>query len=117
MTQLAMEATASHALAALSGGDVVTAIGDIECILRTQAQGVSLEGTEEPMRVALICHQVLAANGDPRAAGVLRQAHESLMARAQRISDEARRRSFLERVPYHRQIVQAWASTMGLAPN
>jgi tetratricopeptide (TPR) repeat protein len=117
MTQFALEPSAALAQVALLSGDSAAALNEVESILDAQAQGMSLDGTEEPMRVALICHQVLAECRDPRASMVLGQAHESLMSRAHRISDEARRRSFLERVPYHRQIVRAWASTMGLAPN
>jgi tetratricopeptide (TPR) repeat protein len=117
MTHLALEPMAALAQLAMSTGDRDTAMAEVERILLRQSQGVSLEGTEEPLRVALICHQVLAACGDPRAPAVLCHAHESLMDRAGRISDAARRRSFLERVPYHRQIVQAFAAKSGSSPN
>ncbi len=116
MSQFALEPSAALALAALLRGDTVAALREVESILATQARGVSLDGTEEPMRVALVCHQVLAARGDPRSMTVLGQACTSLMERAARISDERRRLSFLERVPCHRQIVQAWSAAERVAP-
>jgi hypothetical protein len=43
--------------------------------------------------------------GDPRAGGFLQQTYDSLMAYADRIGDEGMRRSFLENVPWHREVV------------
>jgi hypothetical protein len=40
---------------------------------------------------------------------VLAQTHGLLVERAARITDAVRRRSYLERVPHHRDIVAAWA--------
>jgi hypothetical protein len=51
---------------------------------------------------------VLAAAGDERAASVLETAHATLQEQAAKIPDETMRRSFLENVPYHREIVAAW---------
>ena len=44
------------------------------------------------------------AAGDPRAGGFLQQTYDLLMEQADRIGDEAMRRSFLENVPWHREI-------------
>jgi hypothetical protein len=59
------------------------------------------------MRVLNTCWQVLTAAGDERAPGVLAMAHEALSARAGRLLP-AHRRDYLERVPFHRDIVEAW---------
>jgi len=54
--------------------------------------------------------QALHAANDSRAYIVLDRAHARLQERASRITDAAMRRSFLEHVPYHREIVAAWAT-------
>lgn len=117
MPHLALEPMAALAQLAMMKGDAEAAMAEVEHILDRQSQGVSLEGTEEPLRVALICYQVLQGSGDLRAASVLSQAHQSLMGRAARISDATRRQSFLKHVPYHRQIVQAFDASISGTPN
>ena len=67
-----------------------------------------LPHTLEPLRVYLTCYQVLQANGDPRAQDVLNTAYTLLQERAANIEDLALRRSYLENVPYHREIVAEW---------
>jgi hypothetical protein len=54
---------------------------------------------------------VLAAADDPRAVEVLAEAYATLQERAARITDEALRRSYLENVPYHREILAAWGAS------
>jgi hypothetical protein len=56
---------------------------------------------------------VLHAANDPRARDVLERAHAKLQEQATKITDEAMRRSFLENVPYHREIVAAWSEVIG----
>jgi hypothetical protein len=53
---------------------------------------------------------VLQANGDPRASDVLAAAHARLQARAAAIPDAEARRMFLHNVPWHRELVAAWAA-------
>jgi len=78
--------------------------------------GGSFDGTEEPLLVPLSCYRVLAAAGHPRADAVLAWTHEALQAKAARIADPRAREGFLERVPHHREILQAWlARPAGLA--
>jgi hypothetical protein len=69
----------------------------------------SLEGTDEPFRVYLTCYQVLKANQDPRAQEILTTAHNLLQEHAGNTTDEEMRRSFLENVPAHRELVREWA--------
>ena len=113
MPHLAIEAIAGLADLALAAGDLAAALGHVNAILAMLAAGTSLDGTEEPMRVHLCCHRVLAANGDPRARPVLEQAYQDLSLRALRISDAQRRESFLMAVPHHRELVEAWQSAAG----
>jgi adenylate cyclase len=71
----------------------------------------TLEGTEEPIRVYLSCYRVLLANRDPRAKGLLNTAHRFLQVRAAMIGDQVMRRSYLENVSSHREILQEFANT------
>jgi predicted ATPase len=97
---LAIESYAGLARVALAQADHKGALAQVEKVL---AHG-DFDGTEEPMLVWLTCYQVLAANGDERAEGVLRQAQALLQARAMQISDEEMRASFLEKVPAHYEL-------------
>ena len=63
------------------------------------------EGPDFPHRDYWICGQVLDALGETESAQTARRrAHELLMARAERISDPAMRRSYLEQIAIHREI-------------
>jgi hypothetical protein len=68
----------------------------------------SLDGAEDPFSVYLTCYRVLEANGDPHAREILGKAYHVLQERAAKIHDQYLRRSFLENVTAHREIVQAW---------
>ena len=107
---LAMEQLAGLARVALASGDVQTAKGYTEKILAYLDGGSTLEGAEEPMRIYLTCFQVLKTIEDPRAVSVLKNAYDILEARAARIREPEARRTFLEVVPYHREIITAFSS-------
>jgi hypothetical protein len=68
----------------------------------------TLDGTDEPLRVYLTCYRVLRANGDPRAREILDAGYRLLQERATHINDEKLRRSYLESVATHREIVKLW---------
>jgi len=70
----------------------------------------NLDGTVEPIWIYLTCYQVLKASGNPRAQGILSEGHRLLYEQATKISDEEMRRSFLENVAAHREIVAAFES-------
>ncbi|HEY3232977.1 MAG TPA: tetratricopeptide repeat protein [Roseiflexaceae bacterium] len=97
----------------LAQGDLAGALAHVEAILAYQAAGGALARDDYPLRVALICVQVLQAAGDVRATGVLAAAHATLQEQAARMPDEAVRRMFLYNVPWHRAIVTAWAAGQG----
>ena len=105
---LALESSAALANLALAQGDLGSALTQVNTLLARQAGGVVLDGVEEPLRLQLSCHQVLAAADDARAPAVLAAAHGALMQRARGIADPARRHSYLHAVPFHRDIVTAW---------
>ena len=105
---LALEAIAGLVQVALARGELGEALAETEFILERLCAGATLEGLDEPLRVRLTCYQALAAAADPRAAGLLAQAHAELQAQARQISDPQWRESLLSNVPYHREIIATW---------
>jgi tetratricopeptide (TPR) repeat protein len=101
---LAVEPLAGLARVALAQGDPAKALAHVQEILDYMADHPALEGTLEPLRVYLACYRVLLANGDPRAEEILDAAYRLLQERAHGINDPDLRRSYLENVPYHREI-------------
>jgi tetratricopeptide (TPR) repeat protein len=105
---LVPEPLAGLARVALAHGDHTQALAHVGEILDVLETRPGLEGTIEPLRIYLTCYQVLRAHDDPRAEEILDAGYQLLQERAETIDDEALRRSYLENVPYHRQIVEAW---------
>jgi tetratricopeptide (TPR) repeat protein len=96
---------------ALAQGDEVGALEFVDPILDFLERG---EGLYEVLREGyLICVQVLQAAEDPRAREVLEIAYVQLQEIANKIKDEALRRSFLENVPYNRDLVKLWEEQQG----
>ncbi len=100
-------AMAGRARVALARGDLATALELVETLLAATARLDGAEGAEA-RQVLFTCHQVLARAGDPRAPELLLRVYDELQARAATIADAALRRSFLDNVPLHREIVAAW---------
>ena len=90
-------------------GDTTQALTDAELVL-VQVETSQLNSAEEPLRVELICYQILRAVNDPRADAVLERTHTRLQQQSAKITDDAMRRSFLANVPYHREIMAAWVT-------
>jgi tetratricopeptide (TPR) repeat protein len=104
---LAMEPLAGLARVALAQGDLPQARRHVAEILDYLETG-SLGGTDEPFQVYLACYRVLcAAREDSLAQAILNKTYQLLQEWATRISDEGLRRSFLENVAAHREIVEA----------
>jgi len=72
----------------------------------------SLDGTDDPFRIYLTCYYVLHAYRDTRAGEILNTAYHQLQERAAKISDQEIRRSFLENVATHREIILAYDQYM-----
>ena len=77
----------------------------IEPVLAALLQDADLVNAEDPLRVHWICHEILSAAGDPRAAGVLERARATLLARADHLADPELRTSFLESIALHRALL------------
>ena len=114
---LAMEPLAGLARVSLAQGNLSQAQAQVEEVLGhlethtpstgpSASSGHGLEGTDEPFRVYLTCYRVLRANQDPHAQAILNTSYSLLQEQATKISDEELRRSFLENVSVHQEIVE-----------
>jgi predicted ATPase/class 3 adenylate cyclase len=108
---LTMESLAGLAHVALAQGDPAGALAHVKEILDYLEDHPVLEGTWEPLRIYLTCYRVLQDGGDPRAGEILDAAYHLLQERAATIEEEELRRSYLENVAAHREIVAAWKET------
>jgi tetratricopeptide (TPR) repeat protein len=106
---MAIEPLAGLARVSLAQNDLALAQTHVEEILDFLEDN-TLDGTEEPFRVYLTCCRVLQANQDPRAQVLVITAHNLLQDQAARIEDQSLRRSFLENVAAHRELVREFGS-------
>ncbi len=114
-TVLATEPAAGLARLALEGGDLSVAQRYLQATLEHLETGGTLDGTDQPLRIYQTCYLVLRRAGHKKATSILEMAYQALMKRVDLIADEPLRRNFLEKVPYHREILRAWeASGSGL---
>ncbi len=104
--QYAMRSLAGLADAALDQGDLAQAQAHVSEILAHLDEGGTLSVYSMPLRIYLSCYRALQAADDPRASDLLEKANGMLMEQADRIGDEAMRRSFLENVAWNREIVE-----------
>jgi adenylate cyclase len=105
LDHLAMGSLAGLARLALSQEEPEQALGHVEPILAILRAGGSPSLNTEPVRIYLTCYRVLRACGDPRAGEVLEEGYRNLQDRAALIGDEELERSFLEKVPWHRELI------------
>ena len=109
-TALALAADAGLTRVALTRGDSDDAMSHAEVILAHLDRGESLEGTWEPLRIHLTVFGALQAAGDERAERVLRRAQQLLRDNAEKITDPHDRGSYLEAIPWHREIQELAAA-------
>lgn len=105
---IAMEGKAGLARVALLKGLLEEAKVHIAEILAHLETNPTLLGIHEPMPVFLTCYHVLSATQDKRATDILQHAHQLLLERAAKISDQRLRQTYLENVSAHREIVRLW---------
>jgi tetratricopeptide (TPR) repeat protein len=104
---LIMDNLAGLARTEMQRNDLPAALAQVEELLALLAEH-GVDSVDEPVRVYTVCYRVLQAANDPRAAGVLDDAHALLVSRAWRISDEAQRNSYLHNVPANHELLQFW---------
>jgi len=103
---LAAESLAGLVCAQLALGELGPAYAGVEEILPSLSAPL-LEGTDDPLRIVWSCYRVLQAEQDPRAEQVLARAQRLLQEQAERIAAPAERRTFLEGIAVHREILAA----------
>ncbi|MCP4536395.1 MAG: tetratricopeptide repeat protein [Chloroflexi bacterium] len=105
---LTLQPLAGLANVSLMQGELEHAQAQVEKILQ-YLETHTMQGVWEPGQIYLICYRVLHASQDPRADGILQTAHDMLQERVAKINDEELRRSFLENVAAHREIVREFS--------
>jgi tetratricopeptide (TPR) repeat protein len=108
----ALEALAGLCRVSLAQNDLPHARMQAEEILEHLKTGF-LTGADEPFWIYLTCYHALRAHADPRAAYVLETARSLLKERAAMTDDKAMRRSFLENVSSHRELLALIATVGG----
>ena len=103
-----IELLSGQAGVALVQGRREQALGYAQALLTQLETYPAFPRTVEPLRIYLICYRVLRANEDRRAKEVLRDAQRLLLERAAKIEDPGLRRSFLEDVDAHRDLLAAF---------
>jgi adenylate cyclase len=103
-----LEPLAGLAQVSLTQGELHQAQKCGERILSYLESG-NLDGIDDPFWIYLTCYRVLQTSDDGRAAEVLETAYHLLQERAAKIEKEELRRSFLENVAAHREIMAEFA--------
>ncbi|MEJ2757493.1 MAG: tetratricopeptide repeat protein [Anaerolineales bacterium] len=103
-----VEIQAGLARVALAQDDLTTAQYYSREILKYLSEQGSFRGAWEPLRIYLTCYRVLHSAEDPQAENILMTAYDFLQQQAARIPEETYRYKFLNDIPWHREIVQAW---------
>lgn len=106
-TTLAMEPLAGLLEICLEENDLAAAAEHAETILNFLAQGNTLEGVEEPVRIFYTCYRYLQCKNDPRAEQILQQGCRLLEDRASNFTNEDERRSYIENIPWRRAVWEA----------
>jgi predicted ATPase len=114
---LSMEPLAGLAASYLEENNLAAAAEHIESILNFLAEGNTLEGAEEPIRVLHTCYLYLNRKGDPRAEQILQQAVHLLETQVSRLTEEAERKRYIENIRWRRAVWEAAYSTAAKRKN
>ena len=104
---LMMEPIAGLVETFLQANELESASREAEKILSLLESGLTLDGTEEPLRVYYACYQLLEKKQDPRAKHVLQTAINMLELQVSRFKDEIARKRYIENIPWRRAIWDA----------
>ena len=107
---MVIEPQAGLAQLALAQGDRVQAQILVETMLPALAERPRAR-VLTPFYTERTFYRVLEASGDARAASLVQRAAQRLRECAEQIADEAQRRSFLENVAAHRDLLRAATDT------
>jgi len=104
------------ARAALAASDIGSAVREADILLASLERG---DCGSEALMIQIVCYRIFCSIDEGRAMSLLESAHSTLQATGAAIRDPALRKSFLENIPEHRDIVAAWRShhRSGSAPS
>ncbi len=94
--------------ALLGAQQLSEALEQVDDILKYLEKQETFDQDEDAPRIRLVCYKVLAACSDPRAAELLAGAHQSLDQLSRKFASETDRLSYLEKVSWHKEIVELW---------
>jgi tetratricopeptide (TPR) repeat protein len=107
-----LDAQAGQARCFLRAGEAELALEYIQGVWEYLAKNSS-QAFEFPILAYQTCAQVFAAVGDfGGEKEAVRLGYQEMLERARKISDPAWQKAFLENIPEHRAIAQAWAQMM-----
>lgn len=104
-----LDAYAGLAQVALQRDSVHDAVSHVEKILAYLDAHPTQRGDPAALAASLTAYRVLSRAHDSRARNILETAHNALQTRAEKISDENLRRSFLENVRANRELQEAFS--------
>lgn len=110
LSPLELEAVAWLAVAMDRAGERAPAHLAATQVVDRLLAGEPIEGAEEPLRIPLLCFQVLGESGHPGMNRLLRSTAQELFLRVDRISDARRRESFLNRISSHRELARIFGA-------
>ncbi|MFN8440657.1 MAG: tetratricopeptide repeat protein [Caldilineaceae bacterium] len=106
--KLTLEILSGLAQVKLARGEISASLAQVTQIQRWIEQH-GIEGIEFPIQLYLHCTRVLQAAGESaQAQSVLETGYQLLNERATKIQDPQLRQSFLQAVPFNRQIAEIW---------
>lgn len=93
----------------LTTGEIQNALEELEKLLPLPQKYVGwVKNNFFLLQDYLAGYRVFKANRDSRAVDTLRMAYQILTTRAERIEDEEIRKSYLENIPWNREIIRLW---------
>jgi tetratricopeptide (TPR) repeat protein len=92
----------------LERGNLARAADYVGQFMTIQQANPTLSQANDPARDVLIAYRVLNAIGHPSAVELLNYAYGELNRRANIIADSELRKSFLQQVPAHREIIETY---------
>jgi tetratricopeptide (TPR) repeat protein len=100
-------ATARQALALLLLGELPRALERVDTVLAVLDQ-LGSSSIYAPADIFLACSRVLLAAGDSRVDLILNKAHAWLQEHLDRLGADEHRRSFIDNIPAHAELMRAW---------
>jgi hypothetical protein len=110
---LSMEPIAGLVEAYMLANDLENASNEAEIILSFLASGLTLDGTEEPLRIYYACYLLLEKKQDLRFKQILQTSMHMLEAQVSKLGDEIARERYVESIPWRRALRKGAKTYLG----